>query len=414
VVTVTLIMTPNPVLGDPTMQINLGLLYVAASLEAAGHEVRVADLRDAEEADVARIPRAEFYGFSCTTAEIEDAKAMAAMLKKRDGKCRTMVGGAHATHLPEDCLDHFDYVVRGDGERAAVDIVEGRAGTGVVEGAEADDLDGIPFPARHLLPPERVFTETLFVGERYGRGPRSTAVISSRNCPFSCAFCANPSRRVRFRSPENFAAEVGELVGRYGCRHFKVVDDNFTLRKDRALEICEMLEPMDVAFRCHTRSALLDDELAGALARAGCEEIAFGVETADQRVLDLLNKKERVEDHERALRIAKEAGLRTKVYFMVALPGETRETIELNKEFMRRNGRYIDKWTISVFCPYPGCDIYKNPEKYGVTWMERDWRRYWLYADESLIETEAASRGELTEHIGEMRRYFISEEWKRA
>jgi len=409
---VVLIMPPNIILADPLMQINLGVLYLASSLEKAGHNVKIADLRDKPCPTINDIPRAEYYGISATTAEVEDARKIAALIKKERPKTKTIIGGAHPTHFPEDCTADFDYIVKGDGEQAIVDIVRGEAKEGIVEYPEIEDIDSIPFPARHLLPPERVFTETLYVGERYGKGPRGTSIISSRNCPFSCAFCANPSRKVRFRSPENFLAEVKECIQRHNCTHFKIVDDNFTLKKDRTLKMCYYLKPLKIKFRCHTRSALFDDELAEAIQKAGCEEISFGAESADQRVLDLLKKKETVEDHRRAIRIAKEHGLRTKAYFMVATPGETDETIELNKQFMFDMAKWLDKWTISVFCPYPGSDIYKNPRKYGVIWMEKDWNRYWLYEDQSLIATNETSWVDFNRHIKEMREFFLSNKWK--
>ena len=408
---VTLIMPPNTILGTPTMQPNLGVLYLAASLEQAKHEVHIADLRDAEEVDLDKIPEAEFYGFSATTAEIEDCKALARALRDGDPKCKTIVGGCHATYLPEDCTPHFDYVVRGEGEWAIVDIVEGKAKGGVVNHSVVDNLDSIPFPAWHLMEPNRVFTDTLFMGERHGQGPKSTAVISTRGCPFNCAFCGNWDRRIRFRSPENFVAEIKELVEQ-NVSAYKFVDDNFVLNKKRALKICRLLEPLGIRFRAHSRSEMFDLELAEALKRAGCEEFSFGVECADQKVLDLLNKRETVGQHERAIRIAKYAGLRVKTYFMVATPGETMESIELNKRFMRET--QPDRWTISVFIPYPGSDCYANPQRYGIESMERDWKKYWLYQDESLISTDVASKEELTEHIREMRRYFLSEEWKHA
>jgi len=408
---VVFVLPPNPGLANPVLQPPLGTLYVGASIERAGHEVEIADLRD-REPNVDLIPEAEWYGFSATTAEIEDCKLLAGLLKERDPKCKTVVGGPHATYLPEDCLPYFDHVVRGEGERAVVDLVEGKVGERVVAYPVEPDLDRIPFPAWHLLPEDRAFSRTLFVGERYGVGPRSAPVMSSRGCPWNCGYCGNWDRAIRYRSPWNLVAEIRELADRYGVRHYRFVDDNFILNRKRLLKIAELLEPLDVRFRAHGRSELMSREVARALVRAGCEEFAFGVETADQRVLDLVNKRERVEDHRRAIKMVKEAGMRAKTYWMVALPGETWETVELNKRFMREMGGHIDKWTLSVFCPFPGCEIFRNPRKFGITWMERDWRRYWLYQDRSLIETVVATREELDSHIAEMRRFLESGEWR--
>ncbi len=387
------------------MQVPLGPLYLGACLVNAGHEVIIVDMRDGQKP----VPKADFYGFSCTTADYPYALDIA---KTIEGP--TIVGGPHATHMPEECSEHFDYVVRGEGERAIVDIVEGIVDDNIISYPPIKDLDSIPFPAWDLMPYNRVFTKTLYVGERYGVGPISTAITSSRGCPFNCAFCANWDRSIRFRSPENFAEEVSILVRKYACSHYKVIDDNFTLNKKRLKKMADLLEPMKIRFRCHTRSHLFDEETAEALYRAGCREISFGVEVADDELLKFLNKRETVEEHERAIRIAKETGFTVKVYLMVCLPGETWETIEKQKEFMRRNAKYVDKWTLSTFVPYPGCDIWKNPEKYGIKWMERDYRKFWLYEDDPLIETEVASWEELREHRRHLYEYLLSEKWKKS
>jgi hypothetical protein len=97
---------------------------------------------------------------------------------------------------------------------------------------------------------------------------------------------------------------------------------------------------------------------------------------------------------------------------MVCLPYETWETVNRVKMFMSTTEP--EKWTLSVFCPYPGCDIYRNPEKYGITWMERDFSKYWLYQEESMIATEVASREELTAHRADLYAWLLKYDEKRA
>lgn len=409
---ICLIQPPNPLLASPEMYFPLSLLYLGAVLEKHGHQVSIFDLRRLRATlDIMDFPKADFYGITATTGEIKYAKTIAKLLKKKYPGCVTIIGGAHPSLLSKDCVDDFDYVVVGEGERAILTIVETNPSPGIIGGSAIYHLDTLPFPARHLLPEPAVFTNNLFPGEKYGTGPKATSVISSRGCPYNCAFCANIPQPVRFRKPEPFVSEIKYLQDHYDCHHFRFLDDTFTLDKGRVLEICERLEPLKVHYKCHTRSNLLDEETCRAFKKSGCEEMGLGVETADNDVLELINKRETVEDHKNAVRLIKEAGMRAKVYWMTSLPGETWKTIKLNKQFMRETKP--DKFTVSVFMPYPGCDIAKHPLKYGVEILSVDWSRYWNFPESSVIESDVAFNEELNEHYRHFYGFCKSEAWKK-
>lgn len=403
-----LVLPPNPVLAEPLMQAPLGPLYLAAAAREHGFKVSMLDLRDQnpEFLKIGRVvPASRYYGFTGTSPEFPYVQAMARTLPYRS----CIIGGAHATAKPDDCLDDFGTIVRGEGEKAIIRIL-GQDAHGILTESPITDIDSIPFPARDILRYDRVFTRELYRGSRYGLGPVSTTLLTSRGCPFSCSFCANWDRKIRYRSPENVAAEVQEVKNHYGCRHFKIIDDNFTLNKPRALEICKMLEPMRIRFRCHSRSNLIDRDLVRAMYRAGCREISFGVEVPDDEILERLNKRETVEDHKKAIELAKKAHLRVKIYLMICVPYETWETVQKVKIFMKDTKP--DKWTLSTFVPYPGCDIYENPEKYDCRIVTKHYQSYWLYQDQSLIETRQASQKELTEHRIELYNWLLLGSWK--
>ena len=331
------------------------------------------------------------------------------MIKRRDPEAVTVVGGAHPSHMPEQCAEDFDCVVVGEGERAILKVVEDGA-KGIVNDNPIGDLDSIPFPARHLAP-DASFSRTLFVGEKCGIGPISTSIISSRGCYYNrCAFCANIPQPIRLRSPENVAAEVREIRDRHGCQHLRFVDDNFTFPKRRLIETCELLEPLAIKYRCHTRSDRIDEEMCEAMYRSGCEEVGLGIESADDEVLKAVKKGETVEDHRRAVGLIKEAGMRAKTFWMIGLPGETDETIEKNMEFVRE--MKPDRWTVSVFTPYPICDIYRNPSKYGVIIEDQNLEHYWNFVDYPVHRLESASRGEIWGRYKRFYNFMRSEKWK--
>ena len=360
-----LVECPNLALETPKMYFPLGNLYLAAMTKQAGYKVYLADFR----ATVGVLPESHYYGFSCTTPQINIAKQLA---KRVNGK--TIVGGAHSSLLPEDCTGHFDYIVRGEGEYILLDILAGKVEPGIISAPRISNLDAIPFPDWDIC--SEPFSRTLYMGERYGIGDISMAVIASRGCPYLCHFCGNIyNTPVTFRSVSNIVKELIELMKRK-VNHFRFVDDNFTLNP-QLKQLCAEFKRYHIHYRCHTRSNLITAQKAQWLAESGCEECSLGIESADPNVLLLNNKKETVESHRRASKILKDAGLRIKFYWMSGLPGETDKTMRLNKEFTKET--QPDKFSLSTFTPYPGSAIYNNPEKFGIKIINPNWSNWWNF-----------------------------------
>ena len=404
---VCLIVPPNTFLLDPLMYPPLGPLYIASILEQEGHGVLFLDLRNTKRLEEVRFPKAEYYGLTATTAGYNSAVKIKTLIKNQNPRSVVFIGGVHATVKPDEAAEEFDAVIVGEGERSIFKVLQGAGG--IIKLGGIEDIDAIPFPARHLLKPEARFSRKLFEGEKYRQSELATTITSTRGCPFDCAYCASPTicdRKIRFRSAENFVEEVEHIITEYGCRSFKFIDDNFPLRRTRTLEIAELLEPLKINFRCHTRTSLVDEEILLALRKAGCNEIAYGLEVSDDYVLKKIQKHETVEDQKRGVRLAKEAGLVVRLYLMVGLPFETWNTISNTKRFIVENREYIDKYTLSTFAPYPGSDIYNDPDKYSIIWMERDYSKLLQFKDEALIATEDCTREEFTEHRRDMSRFL--------
>lgn len=360
-----LIALPNPALSNPLMYFPLGNLYIASTVKKQGYDVKIVDYRGGIRE---YLPPARFYGFSCTTPEITQAKDIAQKVKGH-----TIVGGAHPSLCPEDCMFYFDTVVVGEGEHAIIEILGGKSG--LVKAPRIKDLDSIPFPAWDLV--ESPFSEELFPGERYGKGQKAMTLLASRGCPYSCSFCGNLFTSVSYRSVSNIIGELKELMRR-GVHYFRFEDDNFTLHPEFEL-LCTAIKKLRIKYKCHTRSNLLTLEKARLMAESGCEECGLGVESADNRVLKVNNKRETAEDHKQAILTLRNVGIRSKTYFIAGLPGETYETIEINKAFFR--DVKPDKWTLSTFTPYPGCDIFRNPQKYEIEITEPDWSTWWNFSE---------------------------------
>jgi len=402
---VVLVQPPNPVLSDPTTRWPLGLAYLEAMLTEPGVKVAVADLRD-KEIDLSLIPNAPIVGITAATGEIADAKQVARLVKQRNPKVLTVIGGAHATYLPEDCYGSFDLVVSGEAERFTMTSIGKKAGSWYLIGRPLPDLDALPFPTRHPFS----FSETLFEGAGYGKGPMATSIITSRGCPFTCAFCQSHPRRLRFRSAENVAEEIKQIRDEWNCHHFRFEDDSFTLKPERVFDICRHLNPLKVHWRCHTRSDLFGRDMARVMRLAGCDEVGFGVESADQRVLDKVNKKETVEEHIRAIRIAEGSGVKAKAFFMAGLPGETDEIVDITRDFLEK--AQPSKIILSRFTPYPGSSVWAQPDKYGVAWIDADLSHYWNFAHTTTIAYQDAPAEVLNKRYEEMHRLLWSGEWR--
>lgn len=320
----------------------LGLLYLASSLEAAGHSVglvdaRVEGLRGARLVERARRFQPDLIGLGGLTPVFEDTVATARLLADID--VPLVLGGPHATVRGAQVLDEVpeaSYAVRGEGERAfpalvgalarsadpcAVPGVVSRRGEGPPP-ATIEDLDALPVPARHLLPA---------AGYRYPlwRSARVVTALTSRGCPFRCIFCekAVHGDPYRARSATSVADELeGVLVS--GPDPFVIFyDDLFTLRRERVVAICDEIVRRRLRFRwkAEARVEQIDRELLRTMKQAGLAMLAFGVDSGSDDGLRFLRKGFRVEHVRRAFELCREEGVATLAYLILGLPSQTRE-----------------------------------------------------------------------------------------
>lgn len=354
-----LINPPRKYLIEPEAQAPMGLLYVAAILEQEGWEVQYVDLAFQDD-----IPEADLYGITATSADYPDAVDIAKDLKNQDGVI--VLGGRHVTgvfgHVD---LELFDTVVIGEGEHAIWRIAREFPHLGTVYSwPVVEDLDTIPFPARHLLP---IQGKNIFAyKKRYWEGD-TTCLLTMRGCPYKCAFCTAGGEKVRYRSVDNVITEIKHVVDTYGIREFRLSDDTFTINRERLLRLLPRMKECNIFWRASIRAYPLDPELLGLMADSGCVELSYGIESGDQRVLDRVNKGITLEQSERAMQWSKEAGITVRALMIAGLPGETPESAYETIEFMERTRRYWDIAALTNFVPLPGSPIWNEPSRFGVT-----------------------------------------------
>jgi anaerobic magnesium-protoporphyrin IX monomethyl ester cyclase len=341
----------------------LGLMYVAGALEKAGFQVQMLDnyLQNKPTSEVQQLIKQlnpKIVGMTCGSATyrvcIENAQAIKAVAPS----CKIVVGGWHASYMPDSLLEHpeIDYVVMGEGERAMVQLatylIESEknivpaaiAGLGYKLGKNIlknppkfiENIDEIPFPARHLLPIEQYDRGMEFLGVY----PVDIMSIA-RGCPFSCAFCETRKMwgpTCRFFSPNRILAEVKYMVNQYGSKGLYFINDNFTIRKKETLETCELLkkEKLDLQWICDTRADMVNRELLVKMREAGCKTIWFGVESGVPRILEKINKRVTTEQVEKAVKLCHEEGIKVAASFMLGIPGETLADMEATFKFARK------------------------------------------------------------------------------
>lgn len=339
----------------------IGLGYLASGVEDIA-EVSVID-ENVENFSIDKIKKIkpDIAGITATTPSFPRTTEIAAALKGTGAKI--VVGGVHATFVPEDALHGgADIVVRGEGEATFREIVEGKPladikgisfkkNNKIIHNSErepTDDLDTIPFPAHKYFPTEE-----------YG----IMSITTSRGCPYSCSYCSATrfwKKRVRLRSPENVLEEL-KVIKELGYGLVRFMDSTFTIDKKRALEICRMIkeEGLKLNWSCETRADALNDELLEALAGSGCSLICIGVDSACDDVLDKNSRKIDVRTMKNTFEKIKEYGLNTRAYITFGLPGETEKSVADTIKFLDET--MPDQILLSLATAYPGTDLWGGP-----------------------------------------------------
>jgi len=378
---VCLIYLPKPYLREPDAQAPLGLMYLASSLERYGKTVTIENYASySDEKAIEYLPPANLYGITITAMEVLQANRFAKKIRSKFPKANIVVGGPGTICSEYIDFNYIDSVCVGDGEKTIHDIYVDAVTDNMRQlyvGETIQDLDCLEFPARHLLKNKQGGNIFAF-GEKY-KGNDSTIIVSSRGCPFKCSFCTAPALNngVRFRSPKAVAAEMKHVKDNFGISQFRFSDDMFTASKRRVIELCEAIGKEDVYWRISCRVDNLDKEILSLMYQAGCRELSFGIESFDDNVLKGLNKRATAIQNVLALEMSHDLGFKTRMLFMIRTPFQTKETIEINKFFIKRVPHSIIACT--GFIPIPGSDIWENPDKYNIEILDRDLDKYNFY-----------------------------------
>ncbi len=428
---ILLIYPPSPVLNredrcqQPTKDLIVipplpptDLMYLAAVAEKAGLEAKINDYSQNGdyEADLKEF-NPDYLVVNIATPTLEhDLDAV----KKAKEICPNVVtiakGAAFLTLADRIIKEHneLDFGILGEAENTLKEILEGKPKAEILglyykENDEVkftgnrpfiEDLDSLPFPARHLVDNN--------IYRRPDNNKVQATIKVSRGCPFHCFFClATPvsGAKVRRRSPENIVAEIKECVEKYNIKNFLFWSDIFNIDKDWTMKLCQAIidSGLKITWSANTRADTADLEMAEMMYKSGCRLVSIGVESGSQYMLEKMGKKITLNDVRRTVKVFKKAKIRIYNYFVIGLPWETEETVEETIKFaIELNSDFISFYTAT---PLPGSRFYDYALEHNLFDKETSFENAYYYP---AVNTHNLSRERVFElHKSAIKRFYL-------
>ncbi|NLM17601.1 MAG: radical SAM protein [Candidatus Riflebacteria bacterium] len=390
------------------MYFPLGPAYLAGALKQAGHVCKILDTDAAEGNDgevdftkeydtyshyiealnnkehptwkvmgkIVFAEKPDVIGISAMTSKFGTAIQTARLCKRILPETPIIIGGPHATAMPELTmkLQEADYVLRGESEDSIVELIKAieenkgfekirglswRNGSEIIHNPDRPfnkNLDSIPLPDREaLMNPEAYTSEDMGV------------ILTTRGCPYSCSYCFHMwNRTVRYRSVSSVINEIEETHRLFGTTHFSIKDDSFTVNKKHVKALCEAFNKLDfpITFSCTTRADIIDDELLSVMKKAGLIQLSIGIESGSPKVLQQTDKGINHKQILKASRLLNKHGIFWTGYFMIGLPEETEEDIIMTWRFLKRANPYFGG--LGVYSPFPRTKLFTQAIEAGL------------------------------------------------
>ena len=378
----------------------LGLLYLGSVLENEGHTVEIIDflaehyplntvkknLLSTDAVGISIFSSAyneTMHGGRYTYAYKESAK-VAGLIKKIDPKVPIIIGGPHCSIQPRESLNEIpsaDISVEGEGEQVITEIGKALEGTKTLskihgiyyrennlikKGKPAkviEDLDSIPFPARHLIDK---YDYSIAAKSNFFK-PKFTSMITGRGCPFNCSFCTRNTlgfKTFRKRSVENVVNEIEEINKTYNS--VMIVDDTFLVDEQRANNILDRLIEIGTDIEIYIQGARVDiakKELFLKMKKAGVKHLYYGLESGNQDVLNFYNKNVNIDQIRKAINLSSEMDFYTAGTFILGAPIETKKHIENNISFA--TSLPLDAVIFTILTYKYGSQLWDEAEKSG-------------------------------------------------
>lgn len=353
---------PKPDVGEEYIKYPLGILYLASILKK-DHNIQFYDsnVDNNKIEDVINNFNPNMIGVSFTTGSRKNAFNLANKFPEK----YFIAGGFHPSCRPKECLDNgFNLIIKGDAELTLPKLIklyekEKNLG-GIYEGERVKNLDSLPFPAREFIPKD------------YFKKYNQATIIGSRGCYSQCKFCGSAKTGLRKRSPKNIISELEEITNYQPNQPIHFCDDIFTFDSKWGTKIAQQINKnrLNIRYSVNSRVDLKDYSIFKKLKESGCYAISFGVESGSQKILDNAGKNVTIEQIEKSVLTAKDAGLKVRTSWIVGLPGDYQEqlkSIDLMKRILP------DQVHICLNTPYPGTIYGDDPKKYGINLKTDNW-----------------------------------------
>ena len=428
---VLLIYPPSPVINredrcqQPTKELLVipplpptDLMYLASIAENCGFEAIIRDYSQGGnfEADLKEIQPNYLVANIATPTFKSDM--MAAQLEKEivPSICTIVKGAPFLTYNTNTIYENpfIDYVIMGEAELTLKDILDGVPDNEILgicyrenfqpvkndKRPFIDNLDILPFPARHLV------DNSIY--RRPDNGKVQAVIKVARGCPFHCFFClATPvsGTKVRTRSPENIVAELKECVEKYNIKNFLFWSDIFNFDREWTLELCQKIieSGLKITWSSNTRADTMDDEMAKMMYKSGCRLVSIGVESGSQKMLDNIGKKITLDDIRNTVKILKKNKIKIYNYFVIGLPWETEETVEETIKFaIELDSNFISFYTAT---PLPGTKYFAYAMMNKLVEGNLDFRSAYY---EPVVRSEHLSKERIFElHKQTVKRFYL-------
>ena len=424
-----LIYPPSPVLNredrcqQPTKELLVipplpptDLMYLASVAEKEGFEAKICDYSQGGDlVEDLKEFKPDYLVVNVATPTLEHDLDALKIAKDILPNVVTIAKGAIFLTKSEDILKNheaLDIVIFGEAEDTLKEILQGvekplgiyyrEDGQIKFSGVRPfiDNLDEIPFPARHLV------DNTIY--RRPDNNKVQAVVKVARGCPFHCFFClATPvsGAKVRRRSVENIVAELKECVEKYNITNFVFWSDIFNLDKNWTMALCQAIidSGLKITWSANTRADTADDEMAKMMYKSGCRLVSIGVESGSQYMLEKMGKKITLDDVRRTVKTFKDAKIRIYNYFVIGLPWESEETVEETIRFaIELDSDFISFYTAT---PLPGSRFYEYAKEHDLFDKETSFENAYFYP---AVNTHNLTRDRVFElHKSAIKRFYL-------
>jgi len=342
-----------------------GLPSIASCLEQQDHKVKLLDLRERIDwNDVAtwiKHDNSEVYGSYMSTLDFNEVKKTAQIIKQLKPKAKIIVGGPHPSIVPEVVSKEvcFDYTFVGEGEVTFPKMLEDlEAYPRIVQGVHPD-LNKLPYENREIFNMEKV------LATKHPVYPKPFInVISGRGCPFHCTFC-KPGEdlifgKFRMRSIDHFMGEIELMRERYHYNILMIDDDLFTASPKYVMEWCDRYEHIGVPFAIQTRADLCynNPEIFRRMREVGLGWVRMGLESGNQRILNMMRKGTTVKQNYGAVEICHKLGVQVIVNYMLGMPTETKTEVMDTINMIRKTRP--EQRSAAFYTPIVGTDMYED------------------------------------------------------